>query len=293
MGFQRPCCGRADQYRSLLVGRLGPSLESAPRLMLAQSAAVSKPFLFPSTTQTPLLLVEVIMPTSKLTCHWIGFALVFLGLSCPSPTWGKTWIVATGQTPCATWDFTTVGAAITAAAAGDEIDICSGIYPEQLMITKPLTLAGIGGQGVGRTLIQPANLVSAGNTGFTAVITVMGTSGVVIRNLAIDASNNTFNGCTIAVAGIHFYDASGIVDSDSISGTALSNPTSCTTLFPGNGFGVQVDQDATTTSSFNSTSPCATPASTISAGTGYWSAAPGRSWISKTIPSPESGPAPE
>ncbi len=192
------------------------------------------------------------MPT-KTTLKWMGYALVFLGTCCPA-AWGKTWMVANGDTPCATAaDFSSIGAAIAAAAAGDEIDICSALYPEQLIITKPLTLRGVGGQGIGRTLIQPAQMIPVGNLGFTAVITVMGASGVTIQNLAIDASNNAVSGCTIGLAGIHFYDASGLVDSDSISGTALAAPTSCATLFPGNGAGVQADQDSTTTASYSIT----------------------------------------
>jgi len=63
--------------------------------------------------------------------------------------------------------------------------------------------------------------------------------------LAIDASNNTVTGCGTPLAGIHFYNSSGLVDGAAISGTQLQKPTSCTTLFPGNGFGVQIDQSAT------------------------------------------------
>jgi parallel beta-helix repeat protein len=89
-----------------------------------------------------------------------------------------------------------------------------------------------------------------GTLDFMAVISVVNTSNVTIYDLAIDASKNTVSGCTVAVAGIHFYNASGVVDNDAISGTQLSNPLSCTTLFPGNGFGVQVDETASSTASF-------------------------------------------
>ncbi|HTX35884.1 MAG TPA: right-handed parallel beta-helix repeat-containing protein [Bryobacteraceae bacterium] len=183
--------------------------------------------------------------------QWMGFALVLLGACCPV-TWGKTWTVGKAGAPCANPapDYATVTAAINAASDGDEIDICPSLYPEQLMITKSLTLRGTGDQGTGRAMIQPTVLVPVGSLGFTAVITVMGTSNVTIQNLAIDASYNTVSGCTEAVAGIHFYDASGVVDSDAISGAELSNPLSCTTLFPGNGIGVQADQDSTTTATF-------------------------------------------
>lgn len=160
---------------------------------------------------------------------------------------GKTWTVGKASAPCdgPTPDYSSIAAAINAAAAGDEIDICPTLYPEQLTITKALTLRGIGGQGVGRALIQPAVLVP-GSLGNIAVITVMNTSGVTIQNLAIDAGNNTVSGCTVLLAGIHFYDASGTVDSVAISGTHFTNFQSCTSFLPGNGFGVQADEDSTT-----------------------------------------------
>lgn len=189
------------------------------------------------------------------TLMWMGTALVFLGTCCPA-TWGKTWTVGKAGAPCdnPSPDYSNITAAIKAAAAGDEIDICPSMYPEQLIVSKALVLRGIGGNlGTGRALIQPSVLVPVANLASTAVITVMNTSGVAIVNLAIDAGNNTVADCNTALAGIHFYDASGVVDSVAISGTQLSNQTNCTALFPGNGFGVQADQDSTTKSIFSLT----------------------------------------
>jgi len=92
-----------------------------------------------------------------------------------------------------------------------------------------------------------------GGLGFIAVISVVNTSNVTISNLAIDAGNNTVSGCNVSLAGIHFHNASGVVDGDTITGTRLSNPLSCTTLFPGNGFGVQADHSAGFLASFRIT----------------------------------------
>jgi hypothetical protein len=105
------------------------------------------------------------------------------------------------------------------------------------------------------------------------VITVLNTSNVNIQNLAIDASNNSVSGCTVTLAGIHFRNASGTVDSVSISGARLSNPRSCATLFPGNGFGIQIDQDSGSTASqrvsvFNSSIQDFTRNGILAAGSG-------------------------
>lgn len=44
--------------------------------------------------------------------------------------------------PCPNSQYNTIGAAITAASPGDIIAICPALYPEQLVITKPLTPGG-------------------------------------------------------------------------------------------------------------------------------------------------------
>lgn len=180
---------------------------------------------------------------------WFGMASIAL-LCCPLMR-ANTLVVGQAGTPCQSPGYNTITAAINAAQPGDTIQICPALYPEQLLITKALTLQGISQQGVGRVLIQPPAFTDtvlpapAGDLGFMAVISVVNTSGVSIVNLAIDASKNTVAGCTPGLAGIHFYNASGAVESNAIFGTALSSQVSCTALFPGNGSGVQADQSDT------------------------------------------------
>jgi parallel beta-helix repeat protein len=157
------------------------------------------------------------------------------------------------NTPCPNAQYQTITDAINAANPGDTIQICPALYPEQLVITKPLTLLGIGVQGVGRVLLQPPSLVPVGLLPFEAVISVVNTTGVTIQNLSIDASNNTVATCTVGLAGIHYYNSSGTVDSNVILGARLTDPQTCSTLFPGNGFGVQVDKDANLNSPFQVT----------------------------------------
>jgi len=129
---------------------------------------------------------------------------------------------------------------VNAASPGDEIDICPGLYTEQLVVTKPLTLRGIEVNEVKRVLLQPL-LVDLLSLPTEAVITVMNTQGVNIEHLAIDASHNSVSGCSPGVAGIHFSNSSGTVANSAIFGGHLANPLSCTTLPFGNGFGVLVD----------------------------------------------------
>jgi hypothetical protein len=87
------------------------------------------------------------------------------------------------NTPCPNPQYATIAQAIDAASPGDEIDICPALYAEQLLITKPLTIQGISVNNVNRILIQPTSLAPpVAGLSFEAVVTVMGTHDVIIRN---------------------------------------------------------------------------------------------------------------
>ena len=165
-----------------------------------------------------------------------GLTLLFL-----NAMGAATLTVGGSGAPCPNAQYTTIGAAVTAASPGDVIDICPALYPEQLIITKPLTLHGIPVGGVQRVLLQPT-LTDLQNLATEAVITVMNTSDVTIQGLAIDASHNAVSGCTPFLAGIHFLNASGTVENSSISGAQLTTSTGCKNNLPfGNGFGVKIE----------------------------------------------------
>ncbi len=176
----------------------------------------------------------------------VCFALSLLVSVCAIAHAEKTLTVGKSTTDCPNAKYTTIGSAVVAAAPGDVIEICPALYPEQLVISKPLTLRGVrdslAGNEVNRVLLQPS-LQDIQGLPVEAVITVMNTWGVSIENLAIDASQNSVQGCTPQLADIHFHNASGRVDDDALFGAQLANPQNCVAIFPGNGFGVLVDSD--------------------------------------------------
>jgi Right handed beta helix region len=166
-------------------------------------------------------------------------------------------VVGKPGTRCPDARYSTITDAINAAPSGATINICPALYPEHVTIDKPLTLRGVSENGVNRVLLQPV-------PPFDAVITVRNTHDVTIRNLTIDASNNTVSACAVLVntvitgglAGIHFYNSSGSVESNAIFGARLKH-AGCTAgagrqpvLFPGNGYGVLVDTDNTASGPF-------------------------------------------
>jgi parallel beta helix pectate lyase-like protein len=184
----------------------------------------------------------------KATLLYMGLAfLVCIGCSPSSFAggWNTTTLkVGQASASCPNPQYSTINAAVAAASAGDEIDICPALYPEQLIITKPLTLVGLQVDGSQRVLIQPPSLTTVNSLGFVAVITVLNTSNVTLENLAVDASKNAVSGCSPGLAAIHFRDASGVVENSAIFGAQLTTATGCASGLPfGNGFGVQVDAD--------------------------------------------------
>jgi hypothetical protein len=116
--------------------------------------------------------------------------------------------------------FTTIGAAITAAPANSIVDVCPGIYPEQVIIAKNLTLIGIqGGTSDAAVIVPPtAGLVSNGSDIFgnpvAAQIFVQGAAAVTISHITVDATGNNLAGCDApTLTGIYFQNSSGkIID---------------------------------------------------------------------------------
>jgi len=72
----------------------------------------------------------------------VGLALLFLGMFCTKSS-AATLRVGHPNTSSPNAHYTTITAALNAAAPGDVIEICPALYPEQLIIAKPLTLRGV------------------------------------------------------------------------------------------------------------------------------------------------------
>ena len=81
--------------------------------------------------------------------RWLAITFAALAVCCPA-AWSKTLTVGKPNTPCSNASYSTITDAINAAQSGDVIKICPALYPEQLLITKPLTLVGVSVEGVGR-----------------------------------------------------------------------------------------------------------------------------------------------
>jgi parallel beta-helix repeat protein len=116
--------------------------------------------------------------------------------------------------------YATIQAAVNASSPGGTVDICPGPYPEQVTITKNLTVTGIqagtmdaivitspGGGVVQNTfdLYMPPSFPVA------AQVLVQNANNVMLSNIVVDGSNNGISGCGLDLRGIYYQNASGMI----------------------------------------------------------------------------------
>lgn len=134
----------------------------------------------------------------------------------------STLIVAVNKAVCPTATYTSIQAAVTAASSGDTINICRGVYVEQVSIDKPLTLTAQSG-----AILMPSSLQSNTTSlsdGFPLAVALLvtNTTGVAIFGLVVDGTNNDISGCAPDFYGIAFQNASGTVNRSTVRNFKLA-----------------------------------------------------------------------
>ncbi len=147
---------------------------------------------------------------ARLTAVFIG-VLVLTGLSWQSlPAAPKPVVVVVGTCLNASNTITTIQAGVTAAPAGATVEVCPGVYPEQVTISEPLTLTGIQvGTSDAVIIIPPAGGLTLTTTRLSTLVTdgafpeyyqilITATTGNVnLNNLTVDGSgNNLLSDCS-------------------------------------------------------------------------------------------------
>jgi ell wall binding domain 2 (CWB2)/Right handed beta helix region len=140
-----------------------------------------------------------------------------------------------GSGNCASPTYSTIQSAVTAASAGDTVQVCAGTYAEQVVIHKALTLQGAGDS----TIIRPAapsDLATlytypAGTlwpgTVMAAIILVhnTGTAAVTVKDLKVDGVNVTsFPAGAGRLAGVLYGESAGTVTNVTVN---TIHPSGC------------------------------------------------------------------
>ena len=153
-----------------------------------------------------LCLIAILLPTTRMVAR------------------AATLVVDDDKVECPNAGFTHIQDAIDAAAAGDRIRICKGVYAEQLTIQKALFLDA----DSGATLLPGAmhqNTVSlATSAPITTAILVQNASGVTIRGLIVDGANNGIATCAPRLEGITYQNSSGSIERAAIRNFKLASP---------------------------------------------------------------------
>jgi len=120
--------------------------------------------------------------------------------------------------------FSTISAAVSGVPPFTTIQVCPGTYPEQVLITQPLTLQGVTVGTANQALITvpPAgllpNTISMFGESVAAQVLVEGAGQVNITNIAVDGTGGDMS-CLSWIAGIFYGSGStGIVNRVRASG---------------------------------------------------------------------------
>lgn len=138
--------------------------------------------------------------------------------------------------------YSTIQAAVNAAAPGSKVLVCPGTYAEQVEITKPLTLKGVRSSNRGASVIipPPTGLIvpPAGFTSSAPQIFAHDIAGEVnVSNLTVDASNNQVTNCSSPsfIIGVYLLNAGGSIENVVTRNQNTASASSC-----GNGAGIRV-----------------------------------------------------
>jgi nitrous oxidase accessory protein NosD len=182
--------------------------------------------------------------TVKLVCKYaILSALLFGPFAGPAASAAT---VVVGSCKPSSTSFKTIQAAVDAAPAGSTVDVCPGIYPEQVKITKSLTLVGIlAGTSDAAVLIPPSgglvmNATDIGGGAVAAQILVENSSGVTISHLTVDGNGNALGSCGTNLIGIYFKDSAGKI-TDNVARNQILGPVDEGCQI---GLGIDVESDS-------------------------------------------------
>jgi parallel beta-helix repeat protein len=173
---------------------------------------------------------EIMVEKKKLLRAFLTFTAALFACCLGQPAQAAGTTVAVGTCKAGLTSYPTIQKAVNSAPAGSIIDVCPGTYPEQVSITKNLTLIGVlAGTADAPTVVPPsgglvANATDPSGGGPVAaqiVVTSPATS-VTIERLTVDGKNNKVTGCDASggsvplLVGIYYQNVSGTITQNAV-----------------------------------------------------------------------------
>jgi parallel beta-helix repeat protein len=163
----------------------------------------------------------------KVPRIFFGMVIVFAALFTGN---AKAATVEVGN--CSTFpQYPTIQQAVSSVPSGAIVGVCPGTYPEQVVITRNLTLKGlVTPSASGATIVAPVNGIVANANSLTsgnpiaAQIVVQGAAKVNISNISVNGGNNQITGCAPDLIGILYQNASGTITQVSVLNETLDSP---------------------------------------------------------------------
>src|SRR5262249_17862017 len=152
-------------------------------------------------------------------------AIIGLSVGFAGPTPAALVLVDDDNVDCPQAQWHRINDAINAALPGDEVHVCIGTYPDQIVLNKALTLSGEH-SGSRTTVIQPVLLPVSkpsivSQNPITAGI-IIDTASVVIDTIDIDMSKNSVAGCSPQLAGIYVRNGNAFVLNSHVHDTRVA-----------------------------------------------------------------------
>jgi hypothetical protein len=160
------------------------------------------------------------MSFRKLVVLAIPFLLTG-GLACTSAM-AKQIIVDDDKVECPTATFTSIQAAVNAAAPGDQIIVCKGVYVEQVEIHKSISVDAASGAILMPSAMQANSASLFDGSALAVALLVSDTTDVTIDGLIVDGANSGITGCAPDLFGIAFQNASGAVQRTTVRNFKLA-----------------------------------------------------------------------
>jgi len=148
-----------------------------------------------------------------------GIFFVLVAFGCQAAmAWPTTIYAGT----CGSPNQPTIQLAVNAVAVGGTVKVCPGTYPEQVLITRNVTVTGVAnGNADAAVITSPATGVVVNTADLyppassalpvAAQILVQNAKAVNISNLTVDGSNNQIAACAPDIRGIYYQNSSGTI----------------------------------------------------------------------------------